>query len=129
MLQRTDMIIITYYLYVLTIVDFVITDIYYRYSYHKSQIEHLISITDSFTWEELPTRDRDTGHLTKAGYIPLIQKVINYVLAIALTLHVIQSTLRIVLYHDMVFTAWYPFDVSMSPAYEIANLTQVISKL
>jgi hypothetical protein len=123
------MIIITYHLYVLTNVDFVITYVYYRYSYHKSEIEHLICITDSFTWEELPTRDRDTGHLTKAGYIPLIHKVVNYVLAIGFTFHVIQCTVRIVLYHDMVFTAWYPFDVSMSPAYEIANLTQVISKL
>jgi hypothetical protein len=89
----------------------------------------VICITDSFTWEELPTRDPDTGHLTKAGYIPLIQRVVNYCAAIILIFHAIQSTVRIVLYHDMVFTAWYPFDVSTSPAYEIANLTQVISKL
>jgi hypothetical protein len=122
------MIIITYHLYVLTNVDFVITDVYYRYSYHKSEIEHLICITDSFTWEQLPTRDPDTGNLTKAGYVPLIQKVVNYSVAITLIFHSIQSTVRIVLYHDMVFTTWYPFDVSMSPAYEVANLTQVISK-
>jgi hypothetical protein len=123
------MIIITYYLHVFTNVDFAITNVYYRYSYRKSEIEHLICITNSFAWEELPTRERDTGHLTKAGYIPLIQRVVNYGVAIILIFHTIQSTVRIVLYHDMVFTAWYPFDVSMSPAYEIANLSQVIFKL
>jgi len=34
-----------------------------------------------------------------------------------------------VLYHDMVLNTWYPFDVKTSPAYEIANFTQVNEKV
>jgi hypothetical protein len=105
-------------------------NICFRYSYRKREIEHLISLTDSFTWEELPTRDPDTGHLTKAGYIPLIQGLAQYVPAFLIGYHSIQSAFRIILSHDMVFfTTWYPFDVSESPAYEIANFTQVMLRL
>jgi hypothetical protein len=31
--------------------------------------------------------------------------------------------------HEMVFTKYYPFDASVSPAYEIVNLTQVIANV
>jgi hypothetical protein len=82
-------------------------------------------LTDSFTWEELPITDPDTGYLTKAGYIPLIQRLAQYTAAFIAVFHGTQSTVRIVLNHDMVLTTWYPFDVSASPAFEIANFTQV----
>jgi hypothetical protein len=104
-------------------------NIYSCYSFRKRDIERLLSLTDSFTWEELPTRDPDTGYITKAGYIPIIQRLTKYVPASLIGYHVTQSTLRIVLSHDMVFTTWYPFDASVSPIYEIANLTQVMWKL
>jgi hypothetical protein len=102
--------------------------IYSRYSYRKRDLERLLGLTDSFTWEELPTRDPETGHLTKTGHIPIIQKLTKYVPVTLIGYHVTQSTLRIVLSHDMVFTTWYPFDASVSPVYEIANLTQVMFK-
>jgi hypothetical protein len=101
---------------------------YFPYRYRIREIEHLIGLTDSFTWEELPTRDADTGHLTKAGYIPIIEKLTKYVPAFIVGYHIIQCTIRIVLNHDMVFTTWYPFDASASPAFEIANFTQVMLK-
>jgi hypothetical protein len=98
----------------------------FPYSYRKSDIQHLISLTDSFTWEELPTRDPDTGHLTKAGYIPTMQNFAAYIITFGITYHTVHSTVLIVLNHDMPFTNWYPFDPSVSPIYEIAILTQVI---
>jgi hypothetical protein len=88
-------------------------------------LEHLIGLTNSFSWEELPTRDPETGYLTNAGYIRLIPSITKYITALVLAFHGTQTIVRIVLNHDMVFTTWYPFDVSASPAYEIANLTQV----
>jgi hypothetical protein len=100
-----------------------------HYSYHKRDIEHLLTLTDSFTWEELPTRDPDTGYLTKAGYIPIIQNLTKYIPATLVGYHVTQSTVRIAMSHDMVFTTWYPFDASASPVFEIANATQVMLKL
>jgi hypothetical protein len=105
-----------------------ISDVYSRYSFRKRKFEHLLRLTDSFSWEELPTRDPEKRYLTKAGYIPLIASITKYVMALLLAFHAIQCTVRIVLYHDMMFTAWYPFDVSGSPAYEIANFTQVMLK-
>jgi hypothetical protein len=99
--------------------------VYSRYSYRKRELGHLIGLTDSFSWEELPTRDPHTGYLTKAGYIRLIPSLTKYITASAIVFNGTQSLVRIVLNQDMMFTTWYPFDVSASPAYEIANFTQV----
>jgi hypothetical protein len=86
-------------------------------------------LIDSFTWEELQTRDPDTGHLTKAGYIPIIQSFAQYYPAYVLLIHFPQSIVRMVKNREMMITKWYPFDASVSPAYEIVNLTQVLANL
>ena len=99
---------------------------YSHYSYRKRDIEHLLRLTDFFTWEELPTRDRDTGYLTSAGYISIIQRLYKYIIVFGLGYHLIQSTVRIVISHDMIFTKWFPIDASSSPVYEIVNLIQVM---
>jgi len=54
-------------------------EFYSHFIYRKRDIEHLLTLTDFFTWEELPTRDPDTGCLTKAGCIPIIQDLIKKV--------------------------------------------------
>jgi len=100
--------------------------VYSHYSYRRRDIEQLLILTDSFTWEELPTRDPDTGYLTKAGYIPIIQGLTKNMTVCIIVFNTAQITVRIVMNHDMVFASWYPFDVSVSPMYEIANFTQVI---
>jgi hypothetical protein len=83
-------------------------------------------MTESFTWEELPIRHPDTGHTTKAGYISRIQIIVKKIMVFICVFHGIQSTVRMVRSHDMVFSKWYPFDVTVSPAYELANLSQVM---
>jgi hypothetical protein len=102
--------------------------VYSHYSYRKRDIDQLLILTDSFTWEELPTRDPDTGYLAKAGYIPIIQDLTRNMIVWVIVFNAAQITVRIVMNHDMVFASWYPFDVSVSPMYEIANFTQVILK-
>jgi hypothetical protein len=82
-------------------------------------------MTDTFTWEELPTRCASTGYLTKAGYIPIIEKLSKYAVIFVLGFHAVQCAYRIAFYHDMVFTAWHFAPSSVSPIYEIANATQV----
>ena len=84
-----------------------------------------MDLTDSFTWEDLPTRDANSGHLTAAGWIPLIQMYAMSVDVLILTFHTIQSTIRIVKNHETVFTGWYPFDWTVSPFYELVNISQV----
>ena len=88
-----------------------------------------MDLTDSFTWEDLPTRDADTGHLTAAGWIPLTMKYSRIAASAILCFHAVQSTVRIVTKHETMVTAWYPFDWTVSPFYELVNISQVtISK-
>jgi hypothetical protein len=95
------------------------------FRFRESEIECLIRLTDSFTWGELPTKYSDTGYLTKAAYIPIIQRITKYLTAFMLGFHGIQSAVRMIMYHEMMIAKWYPFDASASPAYEITNLSQV----
>ena len=47
-------------------------------------------------------------------------------LAIAgLTFHIVQSTIRMVKNHETMLAAWYPFDWTVSPFYELVNISQV----
>ena len=84
-----------------------------------------MDLTDSFTWEDLPTRDAETGHLTAAGWIPRIKMYTTYASIALVLFHFSQSTFRIVSNHEVMFTAWYPFDWTVSPFYEMVNISQV----
>ncbi|XP_033609375.1 uncharacterized protein LOC117282725 [Cryptotermes secundus] len=97
--------------------------------YRKREVQNLLNLTNSFIWEDLPTRDPDSGNLTTTGYMPIIERLTIYVSTGAFLFHGVQSSARIVLNHDMVLTTWYPFDATVSPVYEIANLTQGIASI
>ena len=97
-----------------------------HYSYRNRQIQHLLTLTDSFAWEELPTRDPETGDITNAGYIPIIQSHTKNIVSFAFVFHVIQCTVRIVMSHEIIFPIWFPVDASRSPIYEIINFIQVM---
>jgi len=84
-----------------------------------------MDLTDSFTWEDLPTRDADTGQLTAAGWIPLTKMISTRVTIVVAILHFAQSTIRIVTNHETVIMVWYPFDWTVSPFYELVNIAQV----
>jgi hypothetical protein len=74
----------------------------------------------------MPTRDPETGHITMAGNIPRTQTIMKYVAIFMFAFHGIQSSVHMWENHDMVFTTWYPFQVTNSPVYEVINITQVI---
>jgi len=84
-----------------------------------------VDLTDSFTWEDLPTRDADTRRLTAAGWIPRIIKYTGRAAVAVLSLHFGQSTVRIVTKNETIITAWYPFDWTVSPFFELVNISQV----
>jgi hypothetical protein len=92
----------------------------------KRDVYDLISLTEAFTWEDLPARYPDTGRLTNAGYIQKIPDAVKKFTAFAFIFNGTQITIRLVHSHDMMYSKWYPFDASVSPAYELANLSQVI---
>ena len=91
----------------------------------QKSIERAMDLTDSFTWEEMPTRDADTGHLTAAGWIPRINKFSMRAATAIILFHTVQSTIRIVTNHETVFAVWYPFDWTVSPFYELVIISQV----
>jgi hypothetical protein len=84
-----------------------------------------MDLTDSFTWEDLPTRDADSGHLTAAGWIRRINMFSMRAVTATMLFHFVQSTVRIVTKHETVLIAWYPFDWTVSPFYELVNISQV----
>ena len=84
-----------------------------------------MDLTDSFTWEDLPTRDAHTGHLTAAGWISLNVKYSVPVAIAVLCFHTVHSTIRVVKNHETMIRAWYPFDWTVSPFYELVNISQV----
>ena len=69
-------------------------------------IERAMDLTDSFTWEDLPTRDADSGHLTAAGWIPLIQRYIIRIAVVILVFHFVQSSIRMLTNHETLFIVW-----------------------
>jgi hypothetical protein len=84
-----------------------------------------MDLTDSFTWEDLPTRDADTGHLTAAGWIRLTMKYSRNFAIASFCFHAVQLTIRILTNHETILNVWYPFDWTVSPYYELVNISQV----
>jgi len=84
-----------------------------------------MDLTDNFTLEDLPTRVAESGRLTAAGWIPLIKMFSTRAAIASAVFHCVQSTIRIVTNHDTMVTAWYPFDWTVSPFYELVNISQV----
>jgi len=54
-----------------------------------------MDLRDSFTWEDLPTRDVDTGHLAAAGWIPHITKYTVREANAIFCFQAVQSAIRI----------------------------------
>jgi len=98
-----------------------------HYSYRRRHFEHLLTLTDSFTWEELPTRDPDTGYLTNAGYIRFNQVLVRNAVIFGYAHHVIQTTVKIVVNHELIFTVWFPIDPLRNPVYGFLIAIQVCS--
>jgi hypothetical protein len=84
-----------------------------------------MDLTDSFTWEDLQTGNADTGHLTAAGWIPRIKMFSTRAAVMLILIHGVQSTIRMATNHETVFMVWYPFDWTVSPFYELINISQV----
>jgi hypothetical protein len=84
-------------------------------------------LTNSFTWEDLPTTSPDGETPTMAAMIPRIQKTVKQMLISVMVFHGIYIVIRIVNSEQRVLTAnsFYLFDVSSSPVYEVILLSQV----
>ena len=95
------------------------------FRFQQRSIERAMDLTDSFAWEDLPTRDADSGHLTAAGWIPLTMKYSRSAAIAILCFHTVQSIIRMLKSHETIFPVWHPFDWTVSPFYELVNISQV----
>ncbi|PNF24044.1 hypothetical protein B7P43_G08622 [Cryptotermes secundus] len=96
-------------------------------SWRLHDFERLLRLTESFTWEDQPTRDPHTGHRTLAGWIPHLQEVLKCVYAISLFSHLLQSGVRMYASHELMYRAQYPFDTVSSPGYELVTIMQIFA--
>jgi hypothetical protein len=62
-----------------------------------------------------------------AGRIPLIQKFTWQSIVLIMVSHTVHQTHRLTTRNDrpLVFNAWFPFDTTNSPVYELVYLAQV----
>ncbi|KAJ4437185.1 hypothetical protein ANN_17320 [Periplaneta americana] len=89
-------------------------------------LRRLFLLTEYFTWEEMAVRDVHTGKLTIAGWLPCLNSIMKRWTFISLTVHILQSILRMLTSRDLSFQTWYPFNTSTSPAYEFIQITQKV---
>ncbi|KAJ4437180.1 hypothetical protein ANN_17315 [Periplaneta americana] len=98
-----------------------------NFRFHKDTLRRLFLLTESFTWEDLPLTEPDTGGLTAAGLMPSIDDIFKKYIPVTVGIHLVQTTIRILTNRDMMFNGWYPFDASLSPNYEIVILSQFLA--
>ena len=67
-----------------------------------------MDLTESFTWEDMPTTDADTGQLTAAGWIPMINVFSMSAIILDAMFHFVQSTIRMLTNHETIFITGYP---------------------
>ena len=88
-----------------------------------------MDLSDSFTWEDQPNKDADTGQLTPAGWIQIIKTNTTRSAVVIMVFQTVQSSIRIATKHETLFIVWYPFDWTASPFYELVNISQVTVSL
>jgi hypothetical protein len=84
-------------------------------------------LTESFTWEELPTTNPETGSLTMAGWIPRVKLIAKRFIQLIIAFHSTYTTIRMAVLENRLlsYNGWYPIDTSVSPTYQVVNFTQV----
>jgi hypothetical protein len=90
-------------------------------------VARMLRLTDAFVWEDMPTREPDTGFLSMGAWIPRIQRALTFIMYSAVITHVAQSILRIIVSGDrsLLYSGWYPFDTTKTPAYVLISIVQV----
>jgi hypothetical protein len=63
--------------------------------------------------------------LTAAGWIPLIKTYTIRAAILIPTFHLVQAATRMATDQELMIIAWYPFDWSVSPYYELVITSQV----
>ncbi|KAJ4437203.1 hypothetical protein ANN_17338 [Periplaneta americana] len=81
--------------------------------FQRRTIERLLEHVESFTWEDMPLRDVETGEVTMAGYVPKIKTIAKGLVPFLYGVHITQSCVRVILYRELMYDTLYPFDTSI----------------
>ncbi|KAJ4437196.1 hypothetical protein ANN_17331, partial [Periplaneta americana] len=95
--------------------------------FRMKTLEQLFHIIESFTWEDMPLKDPETGELTMAGWIPRLETIIKKCMPVSLTIHFIQTGVRFLTTSNVIYDTHYPFDITVTPVYEIILMTQLFA--
>ena len=98
-------------------------------SVNMDGVRNLLTATNQFTWLELPTQEPDTGSLTMAGWIQLIQPLMWKLNFCDWATHCLYFVLRGVTSDGKPFfyNAWFPLDTDDTPTYMLVLIIQVTS--
>ncbi|KAJ4437171.1 hypothetical protein ANN_17306, partial [Periplaneta americana] len=93
------------------------------FRFRKYEYDNVLKMTEMFVWEDMPEKDPEVRNLTMAGWIPRIQKIMKKIILSVISIHTVQSCIRLVNNHELMFVTWYPFDTSNSPIFEVIYIT------
>jgi hypothetical protein len=89
-------------------------------------VERLLRVTEPFTWDDVPTRDPNTGRLTIASWIGRINTFAQKISILLVFIHFLYIFFRSISSEGRLlqFNTWYPFETLTSPQYEFVNAAQ-----
>jgi len=100
-------------------------------SFQTRATEHLMRLAAAFTWEQLQDKTRPDVSFKMTNLLPLIKPATLRILIIFFGCHTCYISLR--LWHGdnrpLSINAYYGFNTSSSPLYEIVNVSQVFCRI
>jgi hypothetical protein len=90
-----------------------------------------MGLAATFEWEELQNKRHADGNFKMTNLLPAIKPVSLRILTIFFTCHICYTGLRLALGEDrpLSINAYYGFNTSNSPQYELINVSQVFPLL
>ncbi|KAJ4437148.1 hypothetical protein ANN_17283 [Periplaneta americana] len=93
----------------------------------RERIERLLILADSFIWEDLPKNNHVTENASMTTWIPRMRSSAVRFLTFGICFHMVYINARIIISNQRMlpFDAWYPYDWSKSPIFELTNILQI----
>ena len=93
----------------------------------KDAVFRLVVLTDSFTWDENPLLNEDTGNSSMTSWISRMNQISRNISFSMWGYFICQEIVQLLIIENppLLLPGWFPFDTNSSPGYEIATLFQV----
>ena len=100
-------------------------------SFQTRATEHVMRLAAAFTWEDLQNKTRPDVSFKMTNLLPLIKPATLRILIIFFGCHTCYISLRLWLGDNrpLSINAYYGFNTSSSPLYEIVNVSQVFHRI